>query len=97
MDKQQILSLIPGGHLQQRSIGVISKSGCSFLIQDKLINLTQPINSVLEFLTELFSSGFCYSAINVAYSALSSVVALQGNDTIRENKLIKRLFNGVFN
>ena len=34
-----------------------------------------PINSVLEFLTELFSSGFGYSTINVAYSALSSLVA----------------------
>ena len=34
-----------------------------------------PINSVPEFLTELFSSGFGYSTINVAYSALSSVVA----------------------
>ena len=33
----------------------------------------------------------------VAYSALSSVVALQGNDTIRENKLIKRFLKGVFN
>ena len=40
MDKQQILSLIPGGHLQQNSIGVISKSGCSFQIQDKLIHST---------------------------------------------------------
>ena len=36
MDK----SFIPGGHLQQSSIGVISKSGCSFQIQDKLIHLT---------------------------------------------------------
>ena len=40
MDKQQILSLIPGGHLQQNSIGVISKTGCSFQIQDKLIHST---------------------------------------------------------
>ena len=42
-----------------------------------------PINSALEFLTELFSSGFGYSTINVAYSAISSVVALQANDIIR--------------
>ena len=56
-----------------------------------------PINSVLEVLTELFSSGFGYSTINVAYSALYSVVSLQGNDTIHENKLIKRFLKGVFN
>ena len=56
-----------------------------------------PINSVLDFLTEQFSSGVGYSTINVAYSALSSVVARQGNDTICENKLIKRFLKGVFN
>ena len=33
----------------------------------------------------------------MAYSVLSSVVALQGNDTICENKLIKRFLKGVFN
>ena len=30
MDKQQIVSLIPGGHLQQSSIGVISKMAAVF-------------------------------------------------------------------
>ena len=33
----------------------------------------------------------------MAYSALSLVVSLQGNDTIYEHKLIKIFLKGVFN
>lgn len=53
------------------------------------------VNNVLDFLTVLFHSGLGYSSMNLARSALSSFITLNG-DTIGNNCLIRRFLKGVF-
>ena len=89
--------ILPGGHQTIKQYRFYIKKWLQFSNTRQIDPFKPPINNVLESLTELFSSGFGYSTINVAYSALSSVVAFQGNDIICENKLIKRFLKGVFN
>lgn len=55
------------------------------------------INDVLMFLSDLFSSGIGYSAINTAKSALSSVKGIVSNLDIGSHILIKRFMKGIFN
>ena len=64
---------------------------------------TDPIHTsisiVLDFLTKLFENGLRHIAINTARSArsaLSSVVILQGGETLGNNSLVKRFLRGVF-
>lgn len=50
----------------------------------------------MEFLTELFTSGIGYSAINTARSALSTFIIIEGF-SVGNHPLIKRFVKGVFN
>ena len=54
------------------------------------------MNSVLDFLTELYDSGLGYSALNTARSALSTIVNLPGEHTVGSHPLICRFLKGVF-
>lgn len=54
------------------------------------------VNSVLDFLTNLYHKGLGYSSLNIARSALSSFISLNG-ETVGNHILIKRFLKGVFN
>ena len=49
------------------------------------------ISEVLDFLQNLYDSGFSYSALNTARSSLSSFIILDGNLTIETHPLVQRL------
>lgn len=55
-----------------------------------------PIRLALEFLTELFTSGIGYSAINTARSALSCVACTPMGKPIGQHPMVVRLLKGVF-
>ena len=69
------------------------KSYCS----DHEIDMFNPgLENAIEFLTQLFSSGIGYSAINTARSALPSIITLSRGTPIGEHPLICRFVKGVF-
>ncbi|XP_052233741.1 uncharacterized protein LOC127846495 isoform X1 [Dreissena polymorpha] len=55
------------------------------------------INEVLQFLTQLYTNGLNYSALNTARSALSIFLNICSNINIHENELISRFMKGCFN
>ena len=59
--------------------------------------LCPKIASVLEFLTKMFQRGLAYSSICSARSALSSIVSIQGYNTLADHPLVKRFIKGIFN
>lgn len=60
------------------------------------INAFNPsVETGIEFLTSLFSSGLGYSAINTARSALSSVITLT-NGTFGNQPLVVRFMKGIY-
>lgn len=69
----------------------------SFCEQREIDKFNPSINDVLLFLSDLFSSGIGYSAINTAKSALSSVIGIVSNTDIGSHLLIKRFMKGIFN
>lgn len=54
-------------------------------------------SGLLDFLTELYTSGLGYSALNTARSAISSLGTLADNSRLGDEPIIKRFFRGVFN
>lgn len=54
------------------------------------------VELVLDFLTHLYESGYSYSAINTARSALSTIFILDGKPA-GTHPLVIRLLKGVFN
>ena len=54
------------------------------------------VETVLEFLTELYKSGIGYSAINTARSALSAIVNLPDKSPVGQHPLVRRFLKGVF-
>ena len=55
------------------------------------------MNSLLDFLTELYNSGLSYSALNTARSAISAVFLSKGDqEKIGSNPIICRFLKGVF-
>ena len=58
-------------------------------------DLNKPVTYILEFLSELYDTGYGYSALNTARSALSSVVTLSDwNSSLGEHPLIRRFLKG---
>lgn len=55
------------------------------------------MNSVLAFLSDLYSCGLHYSALNTARSAISSVFSVTKDMQIGNSPLIRRFMRGVFN
>ena len=58
--------------------------------------LHPPVKDVLEFLQELYERGLGYSCPNIARSALSSFIVLDGNVTVGNHPLVQRFLKGVF-
>ena len=55
------------------------------------------IGDVLNFLSQLYSSGLGYSSINLAKSALSTILTVHQYEKLSSHPLIKRFMKGVFN
>ena len=55
------------------------------------------LNHILNYLAFLFDSGLSYSSVNLAKSALCSVISLPGVENLSSHPLLKRLMRGVFN
>ena len=58
--------------------------------------LRPPLSTVINFLTELYSTGIGYSAINTAKSAVSSLFELPGGGSIGRHPLVVRYMKGIF-
>ena len=54
------------------------------------------IQTIVQFLTHLYTRGLSYTAINTARSAISSFVKITGQVDIHSDGLISRLLKGVF-
>ena len=64
---------------------------------EKQVDTTSPhVNSVLDFLTELYNKGLTYSAINTARSALSTFILPIDGKPIGQNHLVSRLIKGIY-
>ena len=55
------------------------------------------MNEVVQFLTELYESGYSYETINSARSALSALCELQDGYSVGTHPTICRFMSGVFN
>ena len=55
------------------------------------------VNNILDFLTSLFESGYSYSSINTAKSALLTIVTVNDSKDWNTNSDIVRFFKGVYN
>ena len=55
------------------------------------------VETVLKFLTELFSRGLSYSTINTAKSAISTVLTLPPYPSLGDHPQINFFFRGLFN
>ena len=55
------------------------------------------MNNILEFFTSLFESGYSYSSINTAKSALLTIVTVNDSKDWNTNSDIVRFFKGVYN
>lgn len=67
-----------------------------FAVKNCLSYSSPTVADVLLFLTNLFESGLGYSSINLARSALSTVVSMIDGAKMGEHNLIKRFLRGVY-
>ncbi|XP_038065690.1 uncharacterized protein LOC119735825 [Patiria miniata] len=67
-----------------------------FCRQGQVDPICPPVNTVLDFLAELYHSGLGYSALNTARSALSATVVTNNSTTVGNHPLICRFLRGVF-
>ena len=72
-------------------MGLISKDGCNFVINNKLIKLTFSLGEIISVLTRLHDDGLGYSVINTAKSMLPALFEMH-----RKEILIKRFMKGIF-
>ena len=69
----------------------------AFCIQRNLYSLLSSVNSVLEFLNDLYNSGCQYSALCTALSALASVTTIQGFPSLSDHPMIHHYLKGIYN
>ncbi len=74
----------------------ISMHGYNFVSAGKLITSSPSINNVLEFLQDRYNSGLGYSALNTAWSALSTFISID-NTPVEQLTLVRRFMSAVFN
>ena len=68
-----------------------------FCCRRKLDPFSPSLNSVLDFLNELYKKGLSYYSINTASSAISALASVLGiHDSLGSSPLIKRFLKGVF-
>ena len=64
---------------------------------DKDIDLFQPgVHNGVEFLVSLFKAGLAYCAVNIAHSALSSLLILENSEKFGDHPLVVRCMKGIF-
>ena len=68
----------------------------NFCGRQKIDPLSPSEIDIVNFLTELFNNGECYSAINTARSALSVIISNDSGLTIGKFPSVKRFMKGVF-
>ena len=66
-------------------MGHISKDGCNFVVNNRLIKLTR-----------LHNEGLSYSAINTAKPMLSTMFEVIHKTDIGRNILVKRFMKGIY-
>ena len=54
-----------------------------------------PLSDALQFLLGLFNQELCYSTINTARSALSTIVTIDGGGSFGSNHIVTRFMKGV--
>ena len=59
--------------------------------------LQADLNNILDFLSELYDKGSCYSDINTACSALSATGIIVEGFAIGSHPLVVRFMKGVYN
>ena len=64
--------------------------------ENQLSKLNPGLNGAIEFLTFLFESGWGYSALNTARSALSAILTLFNGIKFGEHPLVSRFLKGVY-
>lgn len=69
----------------------------SYCSQREINCFQADLNSVLDFLSELYDRGCSYSAINTARSALSAIGIISEGFTIGSHPLVVRFMKGVYN
>ena len=69
----------------------------AYCCQRKIKSLTPPVIEVENFLTSLFESGFGYSGVASARSALGHVLTVPGYPKLAAHPLIQRLLKGIGN
>ena len=67
-----------------------------FCTQRQINTVSPPIEQGIEFLTQLYSQGLSYSAINTARSALSAIILPVNNVPFGDNPYVKRFLKGVY-
>ena len=75
----------------------IYANGIRTVVKDKLVSVSVSIDSVLDFLAELYDQGLKYSAINSARSALSAVGIIIDGIAVGSHPLVIRFLRGVYN
>ena len=58
--------------------------------------VSPPVASGLNFVAELYHKVLSYSALNIARSALASVIVLQGNQSSGNHPLVSRFIKRIF-
>ena len=73
------------------------KRWVQFCSQRQIDPLRAPVTRVLDFLTELYNTGLGYSAINMARSAIASILLSTGAVSFGSHPLVVRFLRGVYN
>ena len=84
-------------HSTQKQYSTYINRWVSFCDKRKINSFHTNIDSVIEFLTELFHSGKSYETLNTASSALSSLCKLQDGYSVRSHPTVVRYMTGIFN
>ena len=73
------------------------KKWFSYCDKRKVNHFQTDLNSVLDFLSELFENGNSYSAVNTARSALSAIGIIIDGFAVGSHPLVVRFMKGVYN
>lgn len=81
----------------QKQYATYIKRWFQYCRQGKIDPFQSNLNSVLNFLTDLFEKGLSYSVINTARSSLSAIGLIQDGIAIGSHPLVVRFMKGVYN
>ena len=68
----------------------------AFCRERKINCYSPPLSDALQFLLELFNQGLSYSTLNIACSASSTIVTIDGEGSFGSNHIVTRFMKGVF-